>query len=86
MTTISAFYGIVIRMFFSEHAAPHFHARYGDCEAAVDIELLRPMRGELPRRATELVLDWAELHREELMRNWELCRENQAPHPIAPLV
>ncbi len=61
MPTISIFYGIMIRMFFSDHPPAHFHALYGDFQATSDIDELRVLEGQLPRRALELVLDWAEL-------------------------
>jgi hypothetical protein len=51
MPTISAFYGIFIRMFFNDHAPQHFHARYGELEATIDIESLAIIEGQLPRRA-----------------------------------
>ena len=85
MPTISQFYGILIRMFFSDHAPPHFHAVYGDFQATIDMDCLRVIEGELPRRALELVLDWAELHQEELLENWRLCRDKQPPRRIDPL-
>ena len=85
MPTISQFYGIVIRMFFGDHAPPHFHAIYGDFQATVHIDRLAVIEGELPRRALELVLDWAELHRGELLENWRLCRDKQPPRGIDPL-
>ncbi len=85
MPTISQFYGILIRMFFSEHAPPHFHASYGDSQATIDITALRILQGSLPRRAQELVLDWAELHQGELLENWRLCAEKQPPKKIDPL-
>ena len=66
MPTISSFYGILIRMYFNEHEPAHFHALYGDDQATVDIEKLSVLEGKLPRRAMELVLDWAELHQAEL--------------------
>jgi hypothetical protein len=40
MPTISSFYGILIRMFFDDHAPPHFHARYGEFEATIDLDSL----------------------------------------------
>ena len=55
MPTISAFYGILIRMFFNDHPPPHFHARYGEFEATVAIETLEVMEGELSGRALILV-------------------------------
>jgi hypothetical protein len=86
MPTISTFYGILIRMFFNDHAPPHFHAIYGEFQAVIDIQLLRVLEGELPRRALELVLDWAETHKSELLDNWRLCAAKQRPRGIDPLV
>jgi Domain of unknown function (DUF4160) len=63
MPTISAFYGILIRMFFNDHAPPHFHARYGGDEATIDIGTLTVIRGELPRRALALTQEWAMIHK-----------------------
>lgn len=85
MPTISAFYGILIRMYFDDHAPPHFHAVYGDHEAIIDINALNVVRGSLPRRALELALDWAELHKNELLIDWELCAAKQPPKSIEPL-
>jgi len=65
---------------------PHFHAEYAEFKATVDIRNLRVLEGELPRRALDLVLDWAELHREELLNDWNLCRAKEVPRPIAPLL
>lgn len=85
MPTISVFYGIVIQMFWNDHAPPHFHALYGEFEALIAIPSLQVMEGELPRRAMALVLEWAELHRDALMEDWELCSKKQMPLRIAPL-
>jgi len=85
MPTISAFFGIVITMYWREHEPAHFHARYGEFEAIVGIETLEVLRGSLPRRALALVLEWATVHRGELAEDWRLCRANQMPRPIQPL-
>jgi len=85
MPTISVFYGIVIQMFWQDHAQPHFHALYAEYEALIDLRDLRVMRGSLPRRAMALVLEWATEHRDELMEDWNLCSQLQTPKPIAPL-
>ena len=50
MPEISRFFGIVIRMFYNDHAPPHFHASYGDREALIEIETLGVYRGDLPLR------------------------------------
>jgi hypothetical protein len=85
MPTISAFYGILIQMFFKDHAPPHFHVKYGEFKAVIDITTLSLLSGKLPQRALNLVLDWAELHRAELLEDWQLCQTMQNPKPIAPL-
>ena len=85
MPIISRFFGIIIRMFFNEHAPPHFHAEYGEHRVVIDISSLEVMEGGFPRRALELVLDWAELHQDELMEDWDLCQQRQQPREIAPL-
>jgi len=85
MPTISKFYGILIRMFFNDHAPPHFHAEYGEFKAVVNIQELTIMEGSLPRRAQQLVLDGAELHQQELLEDWHLCMAKEQPRPIAPL-
>lgn len=86
MPTISTFYGIIIRMFFNEHAPPHFHAQYGEHKAVIAIQSLEVLEGKLPRRALELALDWAELHQSELLEDWALCRQHLQPNKINPLV
>ncbi len=72
MPTISAFYGILIQMFWGDHAPPHIHT-------------LEVVRGSMPRRALALVLEWAFQHRAELLEDWTLCENNQLPKKISPL-
>ena len=72
-------------MFFNDHAPPHFHVQYAEYKATIDIQKLEINDGELPRRAKELVLDWAELHQQELLDDWQLCMNKLQPKPIAPL-
>lgn len=85
MPTISSFYGIMIQIFWGDHSPPHFHALYGEFEVLVNIQTLEVMRGTMPRRALVLVLEWASLHRAELMEDWKLCEKNQTPKKIDPL-
>jgi hypothetical protein len=84
MPEISRFLGIVIGMFYSEHGVPHFHAVYGEHEVSIEIDS-GEVFGEFPPRALQLVLEWAELHRAELLENWELARQGQPLRRIAPL-
>ena len=85
MPTISAFYGILIQMFWGDHAPPHFHALYAEYEVLIDIHTLEVVRGSMPRRALALVLEWASAHRAELLEDWILCENNQSPKKISPL-
>jgi hypothetical protein len=84
MPEISRFLGIVIGMFYNEHGVAHFHAVYGEYEASIEIETGN-VHGHLPGRALRLVLEWSELHKAELMENWELARQGQPLKAIAPL-
>ena len=85
MPEVTRFFGIVVRMYFRDHSPAHFHAEYGEYEALVEIETLSILRGELPRRAMALVLEWAALHRQELRADWERARGGTPLEPIAPL-
>jgi hypothetical protein len=73
MPEISRFYGIVIKMYFtqSEHHPPHFHAIYGEYMSAIDIATGSVLEGDLPGKAVALVLEWLSLHREELIAIWQ---------------
>lgn len=85
MPTISSFYGILIQMFWDDHAPPHFHALYAEYEISIDIRTLGIINGTMPRRALALVLEWASEHREELLEDWKLCEQSQSPKKISPL-
>lgn len=85
MPLISRFFGILIYMYFDDHAPPHFHAEYGEYEELIEIMTLNVYRGRLPRRVHNLVLEWADLHRQELMENWLAARKNQELKQISPL-
>lgn len=68
------------------YAPPHFHAIYAEDEASIDIRTLTVVRGAMPRRALAMILEWASLHREELLQDWDLCAKKQTPRKIPPLV
>lgn len=85
MPEISRFFGIVVRMFYNDHEPPHFHVGYGEFEALIEVNTLAVYRGELPRRALALTLEWAALHRDELWQDWQLAKAGQLPRPISPL-
>jgi uncharacterized protein DUF4160 len=82
---ISSFYGIVIAMYYDDHAPPHFHARYGEFEGQVLIGSGALLQGSLPRRALGLVKEWVGLHRGELEENWARAQAEEPLVTIAPL-
>jgi len=81
---ISRFLGIVIAIYHREHRPPHFHALYGDYEVVVNIEN-GVIEGRFPRRALRLVLEWYEMHKEELMEDWLFAEQRKPLKKIAPL-
>ena len=85
MPEISLFRGIRITMYYGDHNPPHFHAEYGDCRCLVDIQEGCVIKGFLPSRQLKLVLAWNELHRDELMQNWELAKDARKLMSIQPL-
>lgn len=86
MPRISAFFGIVIKMYWNErdHPIPHFHAEYGDQAAAISIDG-EILGGTFPARPLRLVREWSALHRDELLTNWERARDHDPLEPIEPL-
>jgi hypothetical protein len=85
MPEISRFYGIIIRMYFQDHNPPHFHAEYQGMKAEYDIQTLDILRGNLPKRAHAMVLEWASQHKEELMNNWKKAVVPSSLDKIEPL-
>ncbi|SCJ66209.1 Uncharacterised protein [Anaerotruncus sp. 2789STDY5834896] len=86
MPEVSNFYGIRICFYYLDHNPPHFHAEYGDYTALVDINEGAVIRGQLPGKQLKLVLAWCEIHREELLQNWERAKGGSPVQPINPLI
>lgn len=82
MPEISRFLGIVISMYFDDHNPPHFHVRYNDFRAVMDIQTLNVVHGALPARVRAPVEEWAELNQNELLEMWK----SKEFHKITPLV
>lgn len=85
MPEISRFLGIIIAMYYNDHAPPHFHAKYGEFEAAIAIDNGEIVDGRLPPRVLGLVQEWRAYHRSELAEDWKLARERRALKRIEPL-
>ncbi len=85
MPEISRFLGIIITMYYNDHTPPHFHVRYSEQKALIGIQSLALLQGSLPPRVFGLTIEWAALHRAELLENWELARRQAPLVTIEPL-
>jgi len=88
MPSISMFFGIVIYMYFKDnrqHNKPHIHARYQGDEAVFTIPDGELLEGNIPKSKMRLVQAWIELHKDELVANWELTVSGEQPYKIEPL-
>jgi len=85
MPEISRFYGIIIRMYFRDHNPPNFHAEYQGEQAEYSVRTLEVINGKISKRANALVLEWASLHRDELINNWNKAKIPSKIDNIDPL-
>lgn len=85
MPEISRFQGLVIQMYYHDHAPPHFPVRHGRSRARIGIGPVLLLDGTLPARLLALAERWATLHQAELLDNWSRLARNEPPRPIAPL-
>jgi hypothetical protein len=81
MPEIARFYGMVIKMFFSnkENQPPHIHVNYGDYAGLIDIRTGEMIEGDLPARSYHLVKEWYEAHKSELLDMWNNQRLQKLP-------
>ncbi len=88
MPTISMFYGIIIRMYYfdnQQHSTPHIHVHYQDASAVIEITSGRVLEGDVNSAKLKLVAAWIEIHRDELMADWELACKGEPVFKIDPL-
>jgi hypothetical protein len=85
MPELARFYGIVVQVYYGDHLPAHFHVRYAGYSAKIDIETLALIEGDLPARAEALVMEWANLHQEELREAFRKVSNLQQPNSIDPL-
>ena len=85
MPIVSAFYGMVIRIYFDDHNPPHFHVSYGNKEIAIAIESGKILGGKLPTRLMNAIREWHVLHKQELLAAWHDVQQMKKPNKIKPL-
>jgi len=81
MPVIARFYGILIKMYFSqsEHGVPHFHAMYGEYNGVFAIETLEMMVGDLPKRSQRFIREWASQYQNDLLHMWQTNEFKKLP-------
>jgi hypothetical protein len=79
MPEVTRFYGIVVKLFFGDHPPPHFHVVYGEYNALFNIETLEMIEGDLPNRASKMVIEWATRYQTELLEMWQTQQFNKLP-------
>ena len=88
MPTISMFFGILVSIFYEDneqHHTPQMHVRYQDQKATIAIDDGRVLAGKFPPRQLRMMQVWIDIHRDELMADWELAVNGEEPFRIAPL-
>jgi hypothetical protein len=88
MAIISMFYGIIVSLYFFDnrkHQLPHIHVRYQGQEAVFSIPDGQLIDGEIPQNKSRLVQAWIEIHKEDLMADWELASSGHEIFKIEPL-
>ena len=88
MPSISMFYGIIVYLYFKDnkqHNKPHIHVRYQEDEVIVAIPGGEVLEGSIPGNKMKLLEAWIELHKDELVADWELAAAGQQPYKIEPL-
>ena len=86
MPELSRFLGIIIAMYYNDHNPPHFHVLYNEYDAEIEISNLTILEGKLPPRVLGLAMEWAELHKKELIDDWNLLQAGEKHNKIQPLV
>lgn len=85
MPELSRFFGIIVAMYYNDHAPPHFHAKYGGGLASIRIDNGEILEGSLSPRALRLVEEWRILHQSELFDDWQRAQARQPLNRIEPL-
>lgn len=73
-------------MFHDDHNPPHFHVKYAEYKAEIRIQDFGLRRGYLPPKAMTLVIEWAIIHKEELIKEWDYAVREKPLFPIEPLL
>lgn len=74
MPSLSTFYGIIVYMYFmdnKQHHLPHIHVKYQEYEVIISIPEGDVLEGGIPSSKMKLVQAWMEIHKDELVADWD---------------
>lgn len=83
MPTVAIVEGVRIQFYPIEHPPPHFHVRFAEWRAQIDIDSLNVLKGELPRAKLAAVVEWARPRRRQLHSAWIAIEMGRKPEKIA---
>ena len=84
MPILSRFFGIVVYMYWRDHAPPHFHAKYQGQEVTIEIDTGKVV-GQINARALGLIQEWRQLHMGDLAEDWKLAEGKRPLNKIQSL-
>lgn len=82
MPIVAIINGIAIAFYYDEHPPPHFHARFAEFQAQIDIDTLNVIKGMLPNPQLQIVKKWAATRKEQLRSAWTKCQSDHPPGKI----
>jgi hypothetical protein len=88
MAIIAMFYGIIVSMYYlnnKRHHSPHIHVKYQEQDVVLSIPDGEVLEGSLKPNKMKLVQAWIEIHKDELMADWELACKGETIFTIDPL-
>lgn len=88
MAVISMFFGVIISMYYFDnrrHHLPHIHVKYQEHEAVFSISDGALLEGNVPSKHMKLILAWIEIHKDELIADWQLASQGENVFKIEPL-
>jgi hypothetical protein len=88
MAVLSMFYGIIVSIYYldnRQHKLPHVHAKYQEYEVILTIPEGNILDGDMPVNKLKLVQAWMEIHKDELLADWELAVSGLNVFQIEPL-
>lgn len=88
MAVLSMFYGIIVSMYYFDnqrHHLPHIHASYQGDEVVIRISDGSIIEGGFQSNKMKLLFAWVEIHKDDLIANWELASKGEKIFKIEPL-